>query len=217
MIKRRSNISFSSRGGLLFILLLTVAMYGCKKETPPPAPVTPLPQKTVPAAAAPVVVAAPVKPLQTAPSSAKKTATPTSPATPVQAQVSTAKRLVPPGTVSLDFTNRRDPFKPFVQVQAQRASTKAGKPRTRDPLPIQRFDTEKFRVSGIVTGLRENSALITDQNGKGYVVRAGMPIGNNDGFVKRISSEAVEVEESFTDDNGRVRKRLVKLMLLRKK
>jgi len=99
----------------------------------------------------------------------------------------------------------------------QAVGGKAAKGRVRDPLPIQSFETEKFKVSGIVTGLKENSALVIDPNGKGYVVKEGMLIGNNDGHVKRITNSTVEIEESFRDDNGRVRKRLVKLTLLRKK
>lgn len=215
MIKRRSNISLFFRSGLLFIVLLTVAIAGCKKETPPPAAVTPLPEKTVPAAPG---NAAPVKPIQSAPSSVRKVAPPTLAQRPVQPQVSTAKRLVPPGAVSLDFTKRRDPFKPFIQAPAQQQVVgKRSKSGTRDPLPIQKFDTEKFRVSGIITGLKENSALVIDPAGKGHIVKAGMPFGSNDGHVKKITSTSVEVEESFRDDSGRVKKRLVKLTLLRKK
>jgi len=87
----------------------------------------------------------------------------------------------------------------------------------KDALPIQSFDTEKFRVTGIITGVRENSALVIDPNGKGYVVREGMMLGSNDGRIKRITSSTVEVEENFRDDNGRVKKRVVKLALTRKK
>jgi len=193
-------------------------MSGCKKETPPPPPqATPLPAKTE--------QGAPQKPVQSAVSSARGNAA----KSPVQKQLSTAKQaahkqitssrlLVRPVAPSLDFTNKRDPFKPFAQMPAQQPlQTKSSKIQTRDPLPIQSFDTEKFRVSGIVTGLKENSALVIDPKGKGYVVRSGMPIGNNDGYVKNITDSTVTVEESFRDDNGRVRKRLVKLTLLRKK
>ena len=56
-----------------------------------------------------------------------------------------------------------------------------------------------------------------DPNGKGYVIKEGMQIGNNDGRVKKVTASSVEVEESFRDDNGKVRKRIVKLTLLRKK
>jgi len=165
-----------------------------------------------------------VKPVQPAVSSARGSAA----KSPVQKQLSTSKQAVQkqlsssrlpvrPAAPSLDFTNKRDPFRPFAQMPVQQALPKSAKIRIRDPLPIQSFDTEKFRVSGIVTGLKENSALVIDPKGKGYVVRAGMPIGNNDGHVKSISDSTVTVEESFSDDNGRVRKRLVKLTLLRKK
>jgi type IV pilus assembly protein PilP len=216
MIKRRSKTSFFPRGGLLFILLLTAAMPGCKKETPPPPPqATPLPKKPGPPAAVPVAPAAAVKPLQTAPSSARKKPI----NAPVQNQISSAKRTALPGAVNLDFSNRRDPFKPFVQAPApqQPAAGRSSKGRGHDPLPIQSFDTEKFRISGIVTGLKENTALVIDPNGKGYVVKQGMQIGNNDGYIKRITNSTVEVEESFRDDNNKVRKRVVKLTLLRKK
>ncbi len=200
-----------SRGWLLFMLLLAVAAPGCKKKEPPPAPqVMPLPRKPGPAQ-----TAAPAKAIQARTSTARKPVV----ATPVQKQMSTATRLQTPGAVSLDFTNRRDPFKPFMQMPAaqQPGAGRVGRSRVKDPLPIQTFDTEKFRVSGIITGLKENSALVIDPSGKGYVVKEGMQIGNNDGHVKRVTNSTVEVEETFRDDGGRVRKRLVKLTLIRKK
>lgn len=216
MLIRRSKIALFSRGGLLLVLALAVAIPGCKKEAPPPAPVKPLPQKTVqatPGAVVPPVAA--VKPLQAALSSARKAA-PTAPAqTAVQKQISTAKLTKTAVAASLDFTSKRDPFKPFVQAPPKRQI--GAKNRTGDPLPIQKFDTEKFRVSGIITGIKENSALVIDPSGKGHIVKAGMPFGANDGRVKRITSTTIEVEESFRDDFGRVKKRLVKLTLLRKK
>jgi len=56
-----------------------------------------------------------------------------------------------------------------------------------------------------------------DPNGKGYVIKEGMQIGSNDGRVRKVTASSIEVEESFRDDNGKVRKRIVKLTLLRKK
>ena len=211
MTKRRSNIHLMSRGWLLFVLLLAAVAPGCKKKAVPPPPphVAPLPKKPQPTQSA-----EPSKAVQARISAASKPAA----ALPVQKQITTATRLKPPGAVSLDFASRRDPFRPYVQILAQQpAAGKFGRSRVKDPLPIQSFDTEKFRVTGIITGLKENSALVIDPAGKGYVVREGMQIGNNDGYVKRVTTSTVEVEESFRDDNGRVRKRLVKLMLLRKK
>jgi len=214
MLKRSSKISLLSRSGLFFIVLLFAAISGCKKETPPPPAVTPLPQKaaTVPAAA---VAPASVKPIQSAPSSSKNAATTNTVQNPVQGQVSTAKQLPVTEKAALDFTGRRDPFKPFVQMPSQKSAGRKG--RTREPLPIQKFDADKFRVSGIITGLKENSALVIDPTGKGHIIKAGMLFGSNDGHVKRITSNAVEVEESFRDDNGKDSKKTIKLLLPRKK
>jgi Tfp pilus assembly protein PilP len=44
-----------------------------------------------------------------------------------------------------------------------------------------------------------------------------MLLGNNNGRIRRITDSSVEVEESFRDDGGKFKKRLVKLMLIRKK
>ena len=189
MTKRRSNIRLLSRGWLLFMLLAGCSCAGVQKEgaPPPPPQVTPLPKKPQQAQAA-----APANAVQSRTSTARKPAA----AAPVQKQISTATRLQPPGAVSLDFTSKRDPFRPFVQVPAQQpAAGKVNRGKVRDPLPIQSFDTEKFKVSGIITGLKENSALVIDPNGKGYVVKEGMQIGNNDGYVKSVTNSTVEVEE----------------------
>jgi type IV pilus assembly protein PilP len=205
MIKRRNSNRLSSRGCLFLFAITTVIMPGCKKQAPPPPQATPLPQKTVSAPPAPA------KPVM-ANSSAAKSA--------IQKQLSTVKKPIPLGAVSLDFASKRDPFKPFIPAPAAPQAASAGKASKviqRDALPIQSFDTEKFRITGIITGIKENSALVMDPNGKGYVVKEGMSIGNNDGRVRKVTASSVEVEESFRDDSGKVRKRIVKLTLLRKK
>ena len=66
-------------------------------------------------------------------------------------------------------------------------------------------------------GLKENSALIIDPAGKGYVVKQGMLIGNNDGRISKITSSSLDVVESYRDDNGHHRKRTIKLTLPQKK
>lgn len=244
MTKRKNDQSLIVRGGLLFIVLLFALVLGCKKEpTPPPQTgVMPLPKKPIQqnVSAAKQVPAKPgtpgeVKPVAAPPAGGKQATPPPSgpaaaapvqspsPAAPaankpaVQKQVSSARLPQPASAVNFDFTNKRDPFKPYVQAPV--AQPAPGKPvrKMKDLLPIQTFDTEKFKVTGIITGIRENSALILDPNGKGYVVREGMLVGSNDGRIRRITNSTVEVEEVFRDDGGRMKKRLVKLTLTRKK
>jgi len=133
----------------------------------------------------------------------------------VQKQQSSAKvseHLV----TSLDFTNRKDPFKPYAAPQPA-AIKPAASARTTDLLPIQMYDVSKFKVAGIIVGLKENSALIIDPAGKGYVVKQGMLIGNNDGRISKVTASSLEVAESYRDDNGHLRKRTIKLTLPQKK
>ena len=139
------------------------------------------------------------------------------PSQPVQAQASSAKTAGPVEPL-FDFTNKKDPFKPFTPEPAAQGQAKpAGVARTGDVLPIQSYDVNKFRISGIITGLKENTALIIDPAGRGYVVREGMMIGINDGRINRITAAAIEVVEQYRDDNGHLRKRNIILTLPKKK
>jgi len=246
MKRRKSRINiYRIIGNICFgFVTLVLVIPGCKKKevAPPPAAVkvTPLPSRAVqsnssaakkapvqptggaPTAAPASAPAALPKPAAAPPARVAATAPAAAPApapVPVQKQMS-SHRLAPASKgANLDFTSRRDPFKPFTEAPPAKEKVVVGKPEKpeRDVLPIQRFDVEKFRISGIITGVRENSALILDPNGKGYVVKSGMLLGSNDGRIKRITESSVEVEESFRDDGGKLKKRLVKLMLIRKK
>jgi len=136
----------------------------------------------------------------------------------VQKQISSAS--APP--VSLDFHNRTDPFKPYApvvaapQVPAPKGESVASRVAS-DQLPIQSFEVSRFKVSGIVAGLKENRALIVDPNGKGYVVQQGMQIGNSNGRITRITPSGIEVVESFKDEQGKSRKRTIVLTLAKKR
>lgn len=136
---------------------------------------------------------------------------------PVQKQASSALRLPAPPVNQFDFSNKKDPFKPFVVVKAEtKTSPESLKKARRDSLPIHSFDISQFKLIGIITGGRENQAMVTDPAGKGYVLKVGMTIGKNDGRIVAISSGGVDVLEQFKDDNGRVRKEKIKLTLPRK-
>ena len=137
--------------------------------------------------------------------------------TPVQKQVSSALRLPPPPVNQFDFSNKKDPFKPFVEIKIEpKKSPDLIKKFLHSSLPIHSFDVSQFKLIGIITGGRENQAMVTDPGGKGYVLKVGMSIGKNDGKITSISSSGVDVLEQFKDDNGRVRKENIKLTLPRK-
>jgi type IV pilus assembly protein PilP len=134
---------------------------------------------------------------------------------PVQTQQSTANVSVK-SSPSHDFTNRKDPFKPFVIAKTQPEIKKTSS-RTAQLLPIQSYEVEKFKIAGIIVGLKENRALVIDPSGKGYVVKQGMLIGDNDGRITKITATMIEVLENYRDDNGHSKSRTVKLTLPQKK
>ena len=133
---------------------------------------------------------------------------------PVQKPVSSALKSnnQQPGNL-FDFSNKKDPFKPFVVAKSAPADLKKS---LQSGLPIHSFDVSQFKLIGIVTGGKENHAMVVDPNGKGYVLKVGMTIGRNDGRVTSISTSGVDVVEQFKDDSGRVRKEHIKITLPRK-
>lgn len=168
------------------LLVATLALPGCTKKEQPSPPAQPKPAAKPPL--------------------------------PVQKQATSAKNAVV-GEQPLDFSKKKDPFKPFVAepvAQPQQKAKVAVAVAKGGLLPIQSYEVNKFIVSGIIVGLKENTALIVDPAGKGYVVREGMLIGINDGRISRINASSIEVVEQYRDDNGRVRKRTIVLTLSKK-
>ena len=193
---------------LILSLATVVGLAGCKKDGPENAPPSPTPQGQA---------VNPAKQAQKQNTSAKKVQGGGAPV--VQKPISSVRQGS--ASPSMDFTNRKDPFKAFIQPSAKQPpekgpSTTTVVKRTEEMLPIQSFETEKFKVAGIIAGMKENRALIIDPAGKGYVVKEGMLIGSNGGIISKISATSVEVQEKFRDDNGHVRKRSIKLTLIRK-
>lgn len=174
----------------LTALLIAALFTGCKKKDPQPA-------ATQPAVA----------------TSAQASPQPK----PVQKPVSSALRLPPPSVNQFDFSNKKDPFKPFVIIKTtQKDSPESKRKALRDALPIHSFDVSQFKLIGIVTGGKENKAMVTDPNGKGYVLKVGMTMGKNDGRITAITNNGVDVVEQFRDDNGKVRKENIRITLPRK-
>jgi len=135
---------------------------------------------------------------------------------PVQKAVSSALKIAPAAGNQFDFSNKKDPFKPFLVVKAPQAASAGERRITKGGLPIHSFDVSQFKLIGVVTGDKQNKAMVVDPNGKGYVIRVGMTIGKNDGLITSIGNNGVDVLEQFRDDNGRVRKETIKITLPRK-
>lgn len=137
----------------------------------------------------------------------------------VQKPVSSATlKLAPPPVVNqFDFSGKKDPFKPDIAIKVAPAPLPGDiRKALQGGLPIHSFDVSQFKLIGIVTGAKENQAMVVDPNGKGYVLKTGMTIGKNDGRVTAVSITGVNVVEQFRDDSGRVRKENIKITLPRK-
>lgn len=136
---------------------------------------------------------------------------------PVQKQVTSALTLPPASVKQFDFSNKKDPFKPFVIYNASKAPSADNLHKKElNALPIHSFNVGQFRLIGIITGGRQNEAMVVDPNGKGYVIKVGMTIGKNEGLITSITNRGVDVVEQFQDDSGRVHKETTKITLPRK-
>lgn len=134
----------------------------------------------------------------------------------VQKPVSSVK-LQPVTGNQLDFSAKKDPFKPFVSVKPlSPAELSKQKRDTKVLLPIHSFDVSQFKLIGVVADSKGNKAMVVDPAGKGYVLKLGMTIGKNEGKITRIDTSGVDVVEQFQDDNNKVRKETIRIPLLRK-
>jgi type IV pilus assembly protein PilP len=202
----------NSRKIAVLLMTVCVAAVGCKKE------VKPVPSTAKPAKPVPQTVQKQSSSAKGASSkeTQKQVSSSRTPLKGVQQQTSSMKRIAVAGT-QLDFSVKKDPFKPYIVQPVAPVKKEPGLGKNVNALPIQSFDVNKFALVGIIAGLKENRALIVDPFRKGYVVKAGMLLGNNNGRITRISGDAVEVLEQFRDDNGKLRKRTVRLVLPQKK
>ncbi|MFQ5508573.1 MAG: pilus assembly protein PilP [Leptospirillia bacterium] len=103
----------------------------------------------------------------------------------------------------------RDPFLPPAQARLA-----PGKDKTSDMPPLQQHALSDYKVVGIVWGKAGHFAMVSTQEGKGYTIRVGSRIGTNEGRVRRITDNAVIVEEFLTDVFGE-RKRIESVLALR--
>lgn len=67
---------------------------------------------------------------------------------------------------------------------------------------VERYPVDSFKLTGVVTGLNEQLAMVVAPNGRTYHVREKMRIGNRGGVVQRITDGAVIVRERIINARG---------------
>jgi Tfp pilus assembly protein PilP len=109
-----------------------------------------------------------------------------------------------------DTSNRRDPFKPLISTNIP------SDPIVQDKVncpPMQEFELASLKLVAIIWGDLGRKAMLKAPNGRGYAVTEEMLIGRNCGRIRRIESNAVVIEETRRDTEGRVLKEEVVLRL----
>ncbi len=91
---------------------------------------------------------------------------------------------------------KRDPFRAFRFKQPEKLDTPAG--------PLADFDLAQLVVLGVVWNTKNPRALVSDPEGRSFVLRRGSPIGKNNGRVIRIADDVILVQEKFVDFEGTV-------------
>ena len=89
---------------------------------------------------------------------------------------------------------KRDPFRSFRFKQPERPEAPAG--------PLADFDLAQLVVLGVVWNTKNPRALVSDPEGRSFVLRRGSPIGKNNGRVIRIDDDLILVQEKFVDFEG---------------
>jgi Tfp pilus assembly protein PilP len=93
----------------------------------------------------------------------------------------------------------RSPFMPPEEVRSDITGST-------DLPDLQRYPLGDFTLVGIVWSPAKRIAMVATPDGKGYSVRVGSRIGTADGKVRRISRDAVIIEEFRTDVFGETKK-----------
>lgn len=101
---------------------------------------------------------------------------------------------------SYDPREKRDPFTTYF------SEVRAGLEEQQEPATdLEKFDIDKLKLIGIISGTTTPMAMILAPDGKGYPVKVGTPIGKHSGKVRLISNKGrkIEIQEEYRDFNGR--------------
>jgi type IV pilus assembly protein PilP len=94
-----------------------------------------------------------------------------------------------------DPTGKRDPFRSFVlEEAAKRNKGERG--------PLEQFELGQISLQAVVWGTDKPRALVTDPQGRDYIVKEGTPIGKSSGVVTKIGDNMVVVRETYEDTIG---------------
>ena len=112
-------------------------------------------------------------------------------ATPAGTEI--ARATEPAGDIPYDPAGRRDPFR-----RPGAGTVQSGEPRT----PLQRYEIGQLKLVAVIYETPEPRAVVEDDQGLGYIVKVGTPIGPNGGQVRAIERGRVRITEDSVDYYG---------------
>ena len=105
---------------------------------------------------------------------------------------------------------KRDPFKPFISL----SQIDKGKKKVQRLTPLQKYKLSQLKLVGIIWGIRRSVAMVEDSTSKGFILKRGTLVGENNGRVVRITKDRVIVQQNQIGSLGtEVKKILVTLKL----
>lgn len=90
-----------------------------------------------------------------------------------------------------DTKGRRDPFQPYVEMRAPEEGEIQG-----PLLPLQRFDIDDIKLTGIIWDVKNPKALFIDPGKQTHVLGRDDRIGRNNGYIAVIREGEVVVVEA---------------------
>jgi len=120
------------------------------------------------------------------------------------------KQIKPREVLTYSRAGKRDPFRSLIKEVRKPTGRKA---RRKGLSPLELYDVTAFKLIGIVRGSGGNMAMLVTPDGKGFTVKAGMHVGLNNGEIKRITADAVEVVEMISNYRGEMVPQTVRLEL----
>lgn len=136
-----------------------------------------------------------------------KQAVPAAVATPGTAETPALDAPVAPAFV-YDPSGRRDPFESLVTIKKSTGPS-LDAPKT----PLQSYELGQLRLIGVIIGKGQPRAMVVAPDGKSYILSKGIKVGKNEGVVKDITSDAVKIEEQYSEFSGEVRKSIQLIQL----
>lgn len=98
------------------------------------------------------------------------------------------------------FAGKRDPFRSYL-VELHEVEQAKNDARVHEP--TEEYDTSQFRLTAIISGGRQPSAMVEDPLGRGHVLKIGGRIGKNNGRVTNIDNTGMSIVEQFYDGTGK--------------